>query len=191
MNGNGDLLDIFGDGFDTQSVEPQADFPIVPPGKYSCIIDKAEVKQTKKGDGHYIEIQLSIIGESPYKNRKIWDRINIDNPSSQCVEIGLRCLAALGIAAGVSKITDSAQLVGKIVIAHVKVKDDNNEVRTYSQPAFPQQPGCPPAASSHASLVPQSPQPQQPVQPPVVKPTYMQDQAAPQQSNGQKPPWAR
>jgi hypothetical protein len=132
-----DLQQIFGGGFDTNSVEPQEDFEVLPPGKYPVLIEKAEVKQTKVGTGNYLALKLSIL-DGPGKNRKLFDNINIANPSTQCVEIGLRCLAALGQAIGLTAISDTAQLVNKTCVAHVKVKGNCNEIRTYS--ALPQNP---------------------------------------------------
>lgn len=127
------LASVFGSGFDVNTVEPQGDFDILPPGKYLIQIDKAEVKQTKKGDGHYIEFALTIL-DGPAKNRKLWDRINIENPSQQCVAIGLRQLSALGRAVGIQIVSSEDQFLGKTCIASVRVKDNQNEIRTYSSP---------------------------------------------------------
>ena len=191
----GDLLGIFGqNGFDTQSVEPQSDFDVIPPGKYPVLIEKAEVKQTKAGNGHYIELTLSVI-DGPAKKRKVWDRININNPNPQCVEIGLRQLAALGQAIGIPAIGDTAQLVGQACIAHVKVKNEQNEVRTYS-----------PLAPAVAPGTQQGPQQGQPYNPPPqasaphLYQTKRQERGnspgpvnntAPQAVVTGKPPWAR
>lgn len=125
------LASVFGSGFDVNTVEPQSDFDVLPPGKYPVQIDRTEVKQTKKGDGHYIEFAMTIL-DGPAKNRKLWDRINIDNPSQQCVDIGLRQLSALGRAVGVQVVSSEDQFLGKTCIASVKVKDNQNEIRTYS-----------------------------------------------------------
>lgn len=165
-----DLATIFGNGFDTGSVPPAEDFVAIPPGKYPALVEKAEVKSTKAGNGHYVELTLSIL-DGQYKNRKLFDRINIDNPSQECVSIGLRSLAALGQAIGLTSISDTSQLLQKVCIAHVKVKDEQNYVRTYSslngdKPLIPNQPV-------------QQPQPTQPAQTNQVP------------NAGVKPPWAR
>lgn len=136
-----DLASFLSESFD--SVEPQGDFEIIPPGKYTVLIEKSEVKKTKKGTGHYIDLVLQVL-DGKFKNRKVFHRINIDNPSQQCVQIGMRVLAALRIASGIQNITDSGQLINKVVVAHVKVKGEQNEVRTYSavtpsQPLNPEQ----------------------------------------------------
>lgn len=133
-NVQGDLIGIFGDaGFDTASVEPQGDFPVYPPNKYLCLIERACVKPTKTRTGYGIEIEL-MIQEDEFKNHKLWDWINIENSNAQCVEIGLRQAAALGQACGIPALKDSAQLVNQFVIAHVIVKNNQNEIRTYSAP---------------------------------------------------------
>ena len=171
-----DLQQLFGgSGFDTHSVEPQQDFTALPPGKYPVIVEKAEVKPTKAQTGHYLEITMSVL-DGQFKNRKLWDRINIQNPSTQCVEIGLRSLAALGQALGLTSVQSTDQLLNGVCIAHVKVKDEQNEVRTYS--AIPKtqgyvEPQRAPAQSlqENAASMPG----------PVNQPT----------TGGVKPPWAR
>jgi hypothetical protein len=173
-----DVQQFLGGGFDTHSVEPQSDFAAVPPGKYPVMVEKAVVKETKAHTGHFVELTLSIL-DGPFKNRKVWDRINIQNPNAQCVEIGLRSLAALGQAVGLASISDTDQLVNQICIAHVKVKDEQNEVRTYSATAPAAAPGIPQTPA---------PPPQQYVAP---QPPMTPCPPAGQSPAGIKPPWAR
>ena len=140
-----DLCDFFEQQpFFVDSIEAQTDFEILPPGKYLVLIDKAEVQPNKKKNGHYIYLEMKII-DGQYKGRKFFDWINIDNPSTQCVEIGLRCLAALGQAIGLQAVTSVNELLNQTVIAHVKVKDEQNNVRTYSAP------GAQPVATQEAT----------------------------------------
>lgn len=170
---NGDLSDVFdGGGFDTSTVDPQSDFDVIPPGKYPVLIDKAEVKLTKKGDGKYINLEMSVL-DGPHKGRKVFSKINVRNPSPQCVEIGRKELSALGRAVGVPVITDTSQLINKACIAHVKVKDDQNEARTYSPLTPAGAPGVPQQPAQSQAVQGQSSQPQQP------------------KSDDGKPPWVR
>ena len=95
-----DLSDLFGsEPFDPFSVEPQSDFPVIKPGKYPVLIKVAEVRQTKKETGHYIYLDMELLdGEG--KGQHVFDQINIHNPNTQCVEIGLKELSALVRALG-------------------------------------------------------------------------------------------
>lgn len=193
---NNDLSTFFGGTpFTPATVEPQADIDVYAPGKYPVLIEAAEVKQTKAGNGHYIGLTLQIL-DGPHKGRKLFDNINIDNPSAQCVEIGMRVFSALGRALGLQAVTDTDQLLGGIVVAHVKAKDGQNNVRTYSAsgqqaialaPAHPS--GVPPMGPPETYAPPQVPIQQAPPGLPITPPTPV---ASPvQQETSQKPPWER
>ncbi len=130
------LATIFGAGFDANSVEPQGDFEVLPPGKYPVTINESEVKQTKKQDGFYLSLTMTVL-DGEYRGRKLWPKIQIQNPSQKCVEIGRRTLSALGRATGVLYVSDENQFLGKTCMAHVKVKDEQNEIRTYSTMSAP------------------------------------------------------
>jgi hypothetical protein len=201
------LQTVFGqDGFDTNSVDPQQDFVVLPPGEYVVEIEKSDVKETKSRNGSYLEVQMVVI-DGAHKGRKLWDRINVSNPNQDCERIGLACLSALGRACGIPKLNDEALLLQQIVVAHVKVKDSSfgaqNNVRTYSslkdyQAKQQQQPTQPQQILPPAQQAP----PQQPVQPaaptqvasPVappqqVAPAFMQPQmATPQVQSPQQQP---
>ena len=129
---NNDLAAIFGGTpFTPATVEPATDFDVYPPGEYPVLIEAAEVKQTKAGTGHLLRLTMQIL-DGPHRGRKLFDNINLQNPSAQCTEIGMRTLSALGRAIGLQAITDTDQLLNQVVVAHVKVKDNQNNVRTYS-----------------------------------------------------------
>ncbi len=171
-----DLQSVFGQGgFVTNSVAPAADFSFVPPGKYPVVIEQSEMKPTKAGNGHYVELVLVIL-EGEFQGRKVWDRIQIDNPSEQCREIGRARLAALGLALGIATLTVAQQLANQSVVAHVKVKKEQNGVRTYSSMSEYR-------SAAVASVVPVQMPSSQPA--PAQPPTHM----VPHQSDAV--PWAR
>jgi hypothetical protein len=190
-----DLQQLFGvPGFDTHSVNPQTDFAAIPPGKYPVIVEKAEVKQTKAGTGHYLEVQFSVL-DGQCRNCKLWDRINVDNPNQQCVDIGLRSLSALGQSLGIANIQATEQLLNGVCIAHVKVKNEQNEIRTYSPLTPAAAPGIPqvPFVAPPAYIAPPA---QVYVAPPVQQAPPQQNTASMpgpinQPATAVKPPWAR
>ena len=120
----GDMSEFYGDsGFDTGSVEPSkgSDFELLPPNWYNVELSDAKVKNTKAGNGKYLEVTLTVL-DGEHKSRKIWARFNLKNANHQAEEIGARELAGLGIACGLTVISDSAELNGRAVVAKVKIK---------------------------------------------------------------------
>lgn len=152
---NGDLASLFGnaEGFDPMSVNPQDDYPVIPPGDYPIEIRGAEMKVTKSGAGKFLELSCIVLAQPTGSVRsntsqvvgfKLFDRLNLENPSQVAVEIAQRSLAALGRSLGIQRMKDSQQLIGGRCLACVKVKEGNNEIRTYKPlpvaPAAPIQP---------------------------------------------------
>ena len=67
-------------GFDANTVDPASDFEPLPAGKYLAVITASEMKPTKSGNGHYLELTFQVI-DGPYKGRMLWSRLNLDNPN--------------------------------------------------------------------------------------------------------------
>lgn len=131
----GDCSEFFGqENFDKNSAEPLGDFKLLPAGQYLVTIDTSEVRATKAKNGHLIYLEMKIL-EGEFKGQKIFDRINIDNPSEDAVAMGKRTLRALTDAANINGFNDTSQLIDKTVVAHVKVDGEYNDVRTYSNPS--------------------------------------------------------
>ncbi len=124
------LSDVFGEGFDANEVEPMADFELLPAGYYVSEVESIELKETKKGDGYFLKVIMSVL-DGDFKGRKIFDNINIANPSEMCVKMGKATFAALCLSAGEARVEDPDVLLGKVVVVSLKVKGENNDVRTY------------------------------------------------------------
>lgn len=134
--GSGNITALFGKPFDPNEHEPSSDFKVLTPGDYTCLIESAELKTTEKGTGKLVKVTLGVI-EGQSKGRKLFDYINLQNPSEDCQRMGIAQLSALGRAAGVYPVSDTADIVDKVVVAVVKVKkrkdtgQDQNDVCTY------------------------------------------------------------
>ena len=165
-----DLTQVFGDsGFDTDSVPAQVNF--LPPGKYPCLVEEAELKENSKGTGLFVRLVLTIL-EGPHKNRKFFCNINVKHSESQeCVDIGLRTLASLGKALGLQAVTNLNQVRNQVVIAHATVRKDQNVINVFSSPTGP---SAPPVDSPPPSAPPVTPPPE----------AYQQ-----QQPNAPSEPW--
>jgi len=125
------LSELFGGYFDANQYEPAREFQLYNPGQYPSQIESVEIKPTKANNGAFFEVKMVML-EEPYKGQRLTDRINVDNPSTACVAIGRGQLTALCLAAGIAKLDDTDQLLQCVVVPHVKVKGEQNEIRTYS-----------------------------------------------------------
>ena len=122
--------------FDANQVDPTNHFDPVPAGEYPVMIVDSEMKPTKSGSGEYLQMELEII-DGPYKGRKAWDRLNLNNPNQTAVEIAQRTLSQICHAVGVLNVTDSVELHNKPMIARLSYRpaegqfDAGNEVKGY------------------------------------------------------------
>jgi hypothetical protein len=138
-------------GFDANTVEPSADFEPIPAGKYVAVIIESELKPTKAGTGHYLQLTFQIV-EGPYQHRLLWARLNLDNPNDTARKIARGELSALCRAVGVLAPNDSVELHNLPLVIHVKCKkradtgEIVNEVKGYSKKESPP----PPAAAGPA-----------------------------------------
>jgi len=106
------------------------DFSPLPAGEYSVTIDGADLKQTKAGDGTYINLKMIVDGPTNM-GRVVFSMLNIQNPSQKAEAIGRGqlgdILRILGIAAATFEDTD--QLLGGQMIVKLVVKEAQGEYK--------------------------------------------------------------
>lgn len=126
----------FNETFDATNIEPREALDVLPAGKYPVAVTESEWQKTKKQDGTMLVLTMTVI-DGPYKGRKVWDRLNLDNPNAQAMEIAQKTLSAICHATGVMKVSDSTQLHDIPLLATVRVSDGpngpNNEVKGYAK----------------------------------------------------------
>jgi len=121
--------------FDASQVAPQESFSPIPAGNYTAQVIESEIKPTKSGTGQMLTLRWQVL-DGEYKNRIVFDRINIVNQNPTAEQIGQRQLSAVCHAAGVLKLQDTAQLHNKPIKIKVKIRQDaqygdSNEVSGY------------------------------------------------------------
>jgi hypothetical protein len=148
--------------FNAANVQPQDDFSPIPAGDYVAQVTDSSIKPTKSGSGTLLNLTWTIIS-GQFANRKVFDRVNIQNQNPEAEKIGQRQLSAICHAAGVLQLQDSNQLHGRPCTITLKIRQDaqygdSNEVKAYKAagqtpaqaPAFAQQSAAAPAATSSA-----------------------------------------
>lgn len=123
--------------FDATQVAPAAAFDPLPSDKYVAAITASEVKPTKAGTGSYLQLEFTVL-DGEYKGRKVWDRLNLNNPNAQAVSIARSQLSAICHAVKILQVRESAQLHNIPLVITVKLKQDAdgemyNEIKGYSQ----------------------------------------------------------
>lgn len=95
--------------FNANEVEPNVGFDAIPAGKYQAVIIESEMKSTRNGNGQYLELTFEVI-DGEYKGRKIWSRLNTNNPNPQAVKIAKGDLSAICRSVGVMVPRDTVEL---------------------------------------------------------------------------------
>ena len=122
--------------FDANAVEPSASLDPIPVGKYPAVITDSEMKSTKSGNGKYLELTFEVI-DGEYRGRKVWARLNLENPSSAAVEIARAELSAICRAVKAMQIRDSVELHNLPLVISVRCRKNaetgelSNEIKGY------------------------------------------------------------
>lgn len=194
--------------FNAQEVAPQQAFENLAPGWYTAKVVESEMKPTNAGTGSFLELTIEVIAPAQFAGRKLWDRLNLNNPNEKAVEIAYQTLSAICHATGVIQVQDSQQLHEipmDVKVGMSKVTEDypepRNEIKGYracqgggGQMAAPQQQAAPQQAQQQAAPQQQWQQqnaPQQQAQGQQQQAAWQgqQQQAAPQQQAAQQGGW--
>ena len=122
------------ESFDVNELpQSTSNFDPLPAGWYSTSIQGAELKNTSAGTGQYIAITYAITGPT-HQGRVVFGNLNIKNPNPKAEEIGRQQLGELMRAIGLSKVSDTDQLIGgqlQIKLAVTPERTDERTGKTY------------------------------------------------------------
>lgn len=117
---------FLGETFSTDDL-PQSErsYDLLPDGWYNVTITKAELANTKAGNGQKIDLRYDITGPTN-QGRVIFGALNIRNPSQKAEEIGRQQLGEIMRAVGLAKVQDTDELIGKSLAVKVKTRPAEN-----------------------------------------------------------------
>jgi hypothetical protein len=142
-------------GFNAAEVEPQQSMEPLPAGWYKCVITDSEEKPTKAQTGSYLQMALEVI-EGDHQGRKVFERLNLNNPNQTAVEIAQRTLSSICRAIGVMTPRNSADLHDKPMMVKIAVKPGegqygpSNDIKSYE----PVEKGSSPQTQSESKSTP-------------------------------------
>jgi hypothetical protein len=119
--------------FDAREVEPSvgmASGPI-PAGKYRAQIVKAEWKPNKAGTGRFLELVFEV-NRGEQQGRRVWGRLNLENPSAQATQIAQGELSAICHATGVLKPRNEQQLLNIPMVIEVTTEERKDKPGEHS-----------------------------------------------------------
>ena len=97
-------------------------FEPVPAGVYEVQITDADLKTTKDLKGQYIWLELTIVRNPEYQDRKFFANITVSNESQKAVDIGRAQLGDLLEITGLTTFNDTDALKNKVFKVKVKVQ---------------------------------------------------------------------
>ena len=146
-------------GFDASKEEKAAYTPL-PAGLYVVAVVDSKRKPNSKGTGVYLEFVLEVL-DGPYQGRRLWDRLNVENPNEMAVRIARAQLASLCLAVGLTTARDTSELhnrplrieVGQRVGPDGRTYNETKGYQALSAAVAPTAPP-PPVAAAAGSIPP-------------------------------------
>ena len=127
----------------------------LPPGKYLATVVSSDLRRTKAGTGHYLELEFEV-SEGEHRGRRLWSRLNVDHPNETAVRIAKEELASVCRAVGIARLSDTEALHGKPLLLSVRAstRRDSGEATTEIRGYAPPPRGAAPASPQQSSPSP-------------------------------------
>lgn len=121
-------------GFNAANVDPEDDFAPIPAGEYVATITESVEVQNASSIGSHLKLTITIL-DGNYKNRKVFDRLHLNNQNQKAVEIANRRLSSICHAVGVMQPKDSNQFHDIPMVVKLAIEEDgkytSNVIKNY------------------------------------------------------------
>jgi hypothetical protein len=101
-------------------------FEPLPSGWYTTNITQAEIKATNDGTGQYIKLRYDITGPT-HQGRVVFGNLNIKNKTAKAEEIGRQQLGEIMRAIGLTRVTDTDQLIGGSLSIKLEIRPERTD----------------------------------------------------------------
>jgi hypothetical protein len=112
------------------NASPSGSFEVLPAGVYTVKLESGDWKNTKKGDGRFLQVNLAVV-EGEHEGSLLAHRFNLDNPSQEAVRIANSEFRSLCEAVGVLSPLDTEDLKGirfQVVVKCERRNDDPDKM---------------------------------------------------------------
>jgi len=113
-----------------------SEFTPLPAGDSPAVLSTCEWKTNKAGTGRYVSCKWEVI-DGNFKNRKIFNNLNLDNPNPDAVKFARADLAAIRKATGVVNPNDASELCNIPILLTIGLRknkdtgENENVIRGY------------------------------------------------------------
>lgn len=114
-------------GINFDNYESYDSYEPLPNGNYNVIIDSAEIKTPKSGNGRMLSLCYTVSG-GEYSGRKIFDNLCIFHNNEMAQTISRRKLKSIKEATGLVNLDEEEQLINEAMLIKVKVKKNSEGV---------------------------------------------------------------
>jgi hypothetical protein len=127
--------------FNAENVAPSVALEALPAGKYNVVITDSDIKTNRRGDGEYLQFEFEVI-DGDYRSRKLWSRLNTNNPNPDAVRMANADLSAICHAVGVLQPRDTVELHNLPLVVTVRCRKTPdgvivNDIKSYEAVARP------------------------------------------------------
>lgn len=117
-------MSIFG-GFDADTVEPSLPRDLIPDGEYEAVCESVAERENTNRNGSYLYFVFALVG-GDHDGRKLFERLNIKNPSEKTVAIANATMSAILRAVGVPRPVNEEDICNIPLVVIVGHKTDNS-----------------------------------------------------------------
>lgn len=116
----------FLENFNADEHEPLNDFSPIPKGEYVAMLTDSDLNDTKDGTGKVLKVVFDVL-EGEYKDRKVFEYLNLENKNPTAAKIGNSALADICRSVGVPRPKDSAELHNKPMVIKVDIEERRDD----------------------------------------------------------------
>jgi len=117
----------FGFTLEEKAKMEEKNYEPIPEGKYVVRIESIDEKATRNGGSMLVLKERVLFGE--YRNRVLFQNVNIVNASEAAVRIGRETMMKIYLSAEVDLEADSAKLIGKAIGVNVIQEEFNGSIK--------------------------------------------------------------
>lgn len=112
---------------------PDSQFDDLPPGTYKAMIIDAVLKDVKPPKvGRYLELAFEVL-DGDLAGRKFWERLNLDNPNQEAVNIAQRTSKSIAMAGGFFPARTSDDYLDKVMLVTITYKPSRRDPQQMDQ----------------------------------------------------------